>query len=246
MGIQFPNESTEYRVARDRLLTQEIELRRQLESVAAARRALPAGGVVTQDYVFDALDDAGQPAKVKLSQLFGEHDTLMLYNYMFPRHQGDARPPATRGELGQLPKLEQPCPSCTGLIDQLDAALPHFNAGGGNFAVVAKAPLERVLMVARERGWRHVRLLSSASNSFKRDYNAEDADGQQLPLMTVFKRDRDGTIRLFWASELDVAPTDPGQDPRGLGTLDLFWNMFDLTPNGRPDFNEQLEYGCCG
>jgi len=247
MSIRFPNESAAYRAARDQLLEQEIELRRQMEAVAVARRALPEGGAVPQDYEFEAVDDRGRPTKVKLSQLFKPgNDTLMIYNYMFPRHKADTRKPATHGQLGQLPALDQPCPSCTGLIDQLDAALPHFEAGGGNFVVVAKAPIERVQIVARERGWRNVRLLSSANNSFKRDYNAEDAEGQQQPLMTVFKRDPDGTIRLFWASELDVAPTDPGQDPRGLGTLDLFWNMFDLTPRGRPDFNEQLEYECCG
>jgi predicted dithiol-disulfide oxidoreductase (DUF899 family) len=63
--------------------------------------------------------------------------------------------------------------------------------------------------------------------------------------MTVFKRDPDGTIRLFWASELGFAPTDPGQEPRALGPLEPFWNMFDLTPGGRPDFREQLQYDCC-
>ena len=52
MGITFPGESAEYRAARDRLLEQEIELRRAMEAVAAARRALPPGGVVPEDYVF--------------------------------------------------------------------------------------------------------------------------------------------------------------------------------------------------
>ena len=38
MGIKFPGESLEYRAARERLLEQEIELRRAMETVAAARR----------------------------------------------------------------------------------------------------------------------------------------------------------------------------------------------------------------
>ena len=40
MRTMFPGESAEYRAARDRLLAQEIELRRTMEAVAAARREL--------------------------------------------------------------------------------------------------------------------------------------------------------------------------------------------------------------
>jgi predicted dithiol-disulfide oxidoreductase (DUF899 family) len=68
--------------------------------------------------------------------------------------------------------------------------------------VVAKAPIERVAAFARDKGWKHIRLLSAAHNTFKRDYHGEDADGQQVPIMTVFKRWPDGAIRLHWASEL--------------------------------------------
>jgi predicted dithiol-disulfide oxidoreductase (DUF899 family) len=50
-------------------------------------------------------------------------------------------------------------------------------------------------------------------------------------------------IRHFWSSELFYAPTDSGQDPRHVGTLEPLWNLFDLTPEGRPaDWNEQLSY----
>jgi predicted dithiol-disulfide oxidoreductase (DUF899 family) len=246
MSVTFPNESPSYRAARSALLEQEIALRRQMEAVAVARRALPMGGEAPQDYVFDGLGPTDQPAKVKLSELFRPGtDTLLIYHYMFPRYKTDTREAASSGETARLPKAEQPCPSCTALLDQLDAAVPHFEAGGGNFAIVAKASLDRLLGVARDRGWRHSRLLSAANNTFKRDYNSEDAEGQQDAFMTVFKRERDGAIRFFWASELNSAPRDPGQDPRALGPLEPFWNMFDLTPAGRPDFQEQLQYDCC-
>jgi predicted dithiol-disulfide oxidoreductase (DUF899 family) len=246
MGVTFPNESSEYRRARDALLQQEIALRRQMEAVAAARRALPPGCEVPEDYVFDGLGADGKPAKIKLSQLFRDGtDTLLIYNYMFPRYRADSREAAASGETARLPKEEQPCPSCTALIDQLDAATPHFEAGGGNFVVAAKTSLDRLLGVARDRSWRHLRLISSANNNFRRDYHGEDSEGQQQPVMTVFKRNADGSIRFFWASELMFAPTDPGQDPRPLGTLEPFWNMFDLTPGGRPDFYEQMQYDCC-
>jgi predicted dithiol-disulfide oxidoreductase (DUF899 family) len=244
--MRFPNESAEYRSARDALLRQEIELRRQMEAVAVARRQLPQGAAVPEDYVFDGLGADGASARIKLSELFRPGtNSLLLYGYMFPRYKNDSRPAARSGETAKLPLSEQPCPSCTGLIDQLDAAAPHFEAGGGNFAVVAKAPLERLLGVGRDRNWRHVRLLSAAHNTFKRDYHAEDEDGQQIPMLTVFKRDPDGVIRFFWASELCFAPSDPGQDHRATGTLEPFWNMFDFTPDGRPNFDEQMQYDCC-
>ena len=51
-GVRFPNESGEYRHARDMLLAEEIELRRHIERVAEQRRALPPGGMVSKDYRF--------------------------------------------------------------------------------------------------------------------------------------------------------------------------------------------------
>lgn len=241
--ITFPNESARYRTAREKLLQKEIELRRAMEAVAVARRGLPPGGLVSQDYVFDALDADGRSTKTKLSELFAAgKDSLILYNMMFPRHPQEARDVATSGETAKLKRQDQPCPSCTALLDQFDGAVGHLEAAGFNFAVVAKTTLENLVTLGRDRGWRNMRLVSSAANSFKRDYNAEDAGGAQIPLLSVFHRDGDG-IRHFWSSELDLAPTDPGQDPRGLGTCETLWNLMDFTPEGRPNWNEQLQYG---
>jgi predicted dithiol-disulfide oxidoreductase (DUF899 family) len=242
MEITFPNESAEYREARRALLQREIALRREMESVARDVRSLPPGGKVPEDYVFDGLDAKGNPAKIRLSALFRENtDTLFLYHFMFPRHKDDDRPKATSGPMAALPIEAGPCPSCTAFLDQLDGAIPHVEAAGANFAAVAKAPLDRVIAFARDRGWRHLRLLSAANNRFKRDYHGEDEQGQQVPMLTVFHRSGDG-IRMSWASEMFYAPTDPGQDPRHNGTLEPLWTLFDLTPGGRPDFAEQIEY----
>ena len=67
MDITFPGESSEYRAARQRLLEQEIELRRAMERVAAARRALPPGGGVSEDYVFQGAGADGAPTDLRLS-----------------------------------------------------------------------------------------------------------------------------------------------------------------------------------
>jgi predicted dithiol-disulfide oxidoreductase (DUF899 family) len=240
----FPGETPEYRKARDQLLLREIELRREMESVAESRRALPPGGIVAEDYLFDELDDSGTVTQVKLSELFGAgKDSLAIYNFMFPRHSGDHRPGPQHGESAKLPIEESPCPSCTALIDQLDGAEPHV-AAHASLVVVAKTSIDRLAMFGRERGWRNIRLLSSSGNTFARDYNGE-VDGQQMPMMNVFRRDGD-LIRHFWGSELLYATTDPNQDPRHLGTVEPAWNLFDLMPNGRGvDWDEQLDYNCC-
>ncbi len=242
MGIAFPGESAEYRAARDQLLEQEIELRRAMEAVAETRRRLPPGGVVPEDYVFQGRGAEGRPTDVRLSDLFEPgKGSLAIYSFMFPRDPGDERPGPETGQTALLPLVEGPCPSCVAFLDQLDGMALH--AGQlVNFAVVAKAPLPRVLTFGDERGWRHLRLLSSAANSYNRDYFAETADGHQRPMLNVFHREGD-TVRHFWGSELFYAPTDPGQDPRHVGTLEPSWNLLDLTPEGRPAvWDEQLRY----
>jgi predicted dithiol-disulfide oxidoreductase (DUF899 family) len=231
MNVTFPGESSEYRDARNRLLEQEIDLRRAMEAVAAARRALPPGGVVPEDYVFRGLGADGRPTDVRLSELFAPgKPSLVIYHFMFPRDPGDDRPGAKDG----------PCPSCVALLDQLDGMVEHAEQHV-SFAVVAQAPLEQVLAFAEERGWRRLRLVSSAGTTFKRDYLAETLAGHQRPMLTVFHRDGD-TIRHFWSSEIFYAPTEPGQETRHVGTLEPLWNLFDFTPEGRPDWDEQLSY----
>jgi predicted dithiol-disulfide oxidoreductase (DUF899 family) len=240
--MHFPNESAEYRAARDRLLEKEKELRRAMEDVAVARRALPKGGLVPRDYVFDGLGSDGEPVKIKLSELFAPgKDTLIVYNMMFPRHPNDTRETAESGATAKLAIKDQPCPSCTALLDQFDGAVGHLEAAGFNFAVVAKTALDNVLGLGRDRGWKNMRLLSSGDNGFKRDYQAEADDGSQVPMLSVFQRDADG-IRHFWSSELGAEPPEPGQDPRAIGTTEPLWNLMDFTPGGRPDFQEQLQY----
>jgi predicted dithiol-disulfide oxidoreductase (DUF899 family) len=228
MGVRFPGESAEYRAARDRLLEQEAEMRRAVEAVAAARRALPPGGAVAEDYVFQGEGPDGAPTDVRLSQLFAPgKDTLVIYSMMFPR----------------APDEDLPCPSCTQFLDAFDGVVEHASQRL-NVVVVAKAALPRLLAHADDRGWRHLRLLSCGATTYNHDYHGETADGsQQLPMLNVFRRDGD-TIRHFWGSELLYEPSDPGQDPRHAETIDPLWNLFDFAPEGRgTDWYPSLSYG---
>jgi predicted dithiol-disulfide oxidoreductase (DUF899 family) len=242
MGIAFPGESREYRAARDRLLDQEVELRRAMEAVAAARRELPRGGRAPCDYGFEGAGADGAPIEVRLSELFAPaKDSLLIYSFMFPRDPDDLTPGPTTGQTALLPLAEGPCPTCAAFIDQLEGAVDHLSQHV-NLAIVAKTSLARLLAFAEERGWRRLRFLSSATNTYNVDYHAETPEGAQRPMLTVFHRDADA-IRHFWSSELFYAPTEPGQDPRHVGTLEPLWNLLDLTPEGRPrDWAEQLNY----
>src|SRR5215218_3454694 len=86
VSLTFPGESAQYRTARDRLLAQEVELRRATEAVAAARRALPPGGVVAEDYALHGAGPDGTPVEVRFSELFSPgKGALVVYSMMFPR-----------------------------------------------------------------------------------------------------------------------------------------------------------------
>ena len=221
---RFPNETAEYRRARNRLLKAEIALREQVESVAALRRKLPVGGVIPEDYLFEEPVDVMGTRRVRFSELFGQgKDTLILYSYMYG------------------PAMAQPCPMCTSIIDSLDGAAVHVSQRA-NIAVVAKSPLPRILTFARERGWRHLKFLSSAGSSYNHDYFGEDAEGRQQPALNVFVK-RNGKVRHYWGSELMFVKAGKGQHPRHVDMIWPLWNLLDLTPEGRgSDWYPKLGY----
>ncbi len=212
--ISLPNESAEYREARNVLLAAEVELREKIEAVAALRRALPAGGLA-QDYTFDSTD-----GPVQLSDLFTAGKTsLILYSLMYA--DGDAKP----------------CPMCTTYADGADGMAPQIGART-NFALVARAPLAQLSKLAAERGWDNLRLLSAANNSYATDYHSETPDGAQLPMVNVFQKTADG-IRHFWTSEMFFTPSN--WDPRHVDMLWPLWHYLDLTPEGRGDWRPSLD-----
>jgi predicted dithiol-disulfide oxidoreductase (DUF899 family) len=212
----FPNETSEYRQARNRLLSEEIELRRKNEQVAALRRSLPAGGGIPEDYAFE-----GANGVVRLSQLFGDKDTLVLYSMMFG------------------PQRERACPMCTAMLTSWDGTARNLRERVA-VAVTARSPIERLLDFKRERGWQNLQIYSDAKGDYTRSYVSADDD--DVPGLTVFTR-RDGAIRHFWSGEMSGEMADPDQDPRGAPDLDPLWTILDLTPGGRGStWYPKLEY----
>jgi predicted dithiol-disulfide oxidoreductase (DUF899 family) len=217
--VRFPNESAEYRRARDVLREAEIALRRQVETTARLRRGLPLGGEVPEDYVFQEGDDA---RSVRLSELFAGKLTLIAYSFMFG------------------PAMDHACPNCTSILDGLDGQAQHVSQRT-SLVVIAKSPIARIRAFAKERGWRGLRLLSSATNRYNLDYHGEDAKGEQMATLNVFTRKGDAVHHAF-ATEMQYAPFDPGQDPRHVDSIWPLWNLLDFTPDGRGDDHPKLQY----
>ncbi len=215
-AVRFPNESPDYRRARNALLAEEIELRRQIERVAVQRRALPPGGAVTKDYRFE-----GEKGPVTFADLFGDKQTLAIYSFMFG------------------PQRKQPCPMCSSLMAAWDGEALDV-AQRISLVMVARSPIDRLLALKKERGWRHLRIYSDTSGDYTRDYvSPDDADE---PGFSIFSR-RDGSIRHFWTGEMFAGTADPGQDPRGAPDLMPLWTILDCTPEGRgADWYPKLNY----
>jgi len=205
--LRYPNETREYREARDRLLKDEQELVDKVKALAAKRRQLPRGGQLKQDYVFQWANDGKLGESVKFSELFAGKNTLLLYSFMFG------------------PGWDKPCPSCTSLVDGFDRSWYQVNRDAA-FVAIAKAPPDRINAWAKRRGWSQIPLVSGLSSTYQADYRCQgESDDMQLPVMHVFRR-QDGGIFHFWGTELSANHVD---------TVWPYWNLMDFTPEGRPD-----------
>ena len=71
---------------------------------------------------------------MKFSELFADKDTLLLYSFMFG------------------PNWDNPCPSCTSLVDGFDRTWYQV-AHDASFVAIAKAPADRINAWAKQRGW---------------------------------------------------------------------------------------------
>jgi predicted dithiol-disulfide oxidoreductase (DUF899 family) len=216
----YPGDSPERVAAATALLTEEIELRRHIERVAALRRALPPGG---EPPPYALVDEDGRT--IGLADLFGPHDMLVTYFWMY----GPDRP--------------RPCPMCTSFLGALDVPSRDLSERVA-VAVLGRSPVARQLAFARERGWRFLEFYQ-VGDDFAHDYRGLVPDGKgselEMPALDVWVR-RDGRVRHFWASQLG-GTQDPGQDPRGSPDPTPLWNILDLTPGGRgTDWYPKLDY----
>ena len=202
---RYPNESQDYRDARDALLKGEQELIDKTKAVAAKRRQLPLGGQLKEDYVFQRANDGQVGERVNFSALFGDKNTLLLYSFMFG------------------PNWDRPCLSCTSLMDGFDRSAYQVTRDAA-FAGIAKAQPERINAWAKERGWSQIALLSGHGSPFQADYKCQDPknDDMQWPVMLCFTK-RDGKIFLFWATEL------PGNH---VDTVWPYWNLWTSQRKG--------------
>lgn len=221
---QYPGESAEYRSARDALLTAEIELRRQVEAVAAQRRALPFGGKLKEDYLFTDASLGGSGAQVKFSDLFEDgKSSLLAYSFMYG------------------PNAQVPCPLCTSMLDGLNGNDPHIRQRI-NVAIIAKTSPDKIRAFAESRGWNNLRLLSSGGTTYNSDYQGELSDDMQMPLANVFTKRSDGIYHTY-GSELLYGPDEEDQGARHIDSMWPLWNVFDLTPEGRgTDWLPKIKY----
>jgi predicted dithiol-disulfide oxidoreductase (DUF899 family) len=215
----FPGESAEYRKARETLLAEEIEFRRHMTRLAEQRRALPPGPVIAKNYRFKDANGA----ETGLKELFGDHDTLVTYFWMYG------------------PQRERPCPMCTNWLGAVNGNAADIKQRVA-LKILGRSPVERQLAFATERGWRHLDFVQTVGDDYAQDLGVLTPEGFEYPALIVYRRDGD-IVRLFWASEMTKDMADPGQDPRNAPDIASLWSVLDLTPGGRgTDWYPKLSY----
>jgi predicted dithiol-disulfide oxidoreductase (DUF899 family) len=170
--------------------------------------------------------------------LFGDHPSILLYSFMYG------------------PERDEPCNGCTHTLDGWDGSVFHSDQRFPTY-VVAKSPIARLEALARKRGWRHMKLLSTVGNDYSHHYfgdtskfgptmrterGYEPARNWDQPMYNVFSKDADGTVHHFWGNELLYVQEEPGQNHRAGDLVDPVWGLLDMSPEGRGDFFPALTY----
>jgi predicted dithiol-disulfide oxidoreductase (DUF899 family) len=204
--------------ARKHLLAKEKELTRAADTLAAERRALPMVRI-DKSYTFDSLE-----GPVTLLDLFNEQRQLIVYHFMFE------------------PTWDEGCKSCSYFADNFTGAVIHLPARDTAFAVVSRAPIDKLHPFQQRMGWRF-RWVSSFGGEFNYDFHVTLDDGagsteynytdaaalkqagkvwmDELPGLSVFLRDGDTVYHTYSTYQ------------RGLDHLINTYNYLDLTPLGR-------------
>jgi predicted dithiol-disulfide oxidoreductase (DUF899 family) len=194
----------EWRAARDALLRKEKEATRARDVLAAERRRLPMV-LIEKDYILD-----GPNGKSSLLDLFEGRRQLIVYNFMFG------------------PNQDAGCDGCSMFVDQI-GHLAHLHARDTSFALVSRAPIEKIEPYRKRMGWS-----IPWYSSFESDFNVDQGvspeepqigayqDGENFGL-SVFFRDGDRVYRTYFTTR------------RGVEALGSVWTFLDLTPLGRQE-----------
>jgi predicted dithiol-disulfide oxidoreductase (DUF899 family) len=195
---------TEWQAAHDALLAKEKEATRARDTLAAERRRLPRVRI-EKDYAL-----AGPEGEVALPDLFEGRSQLLLYHFMFG------------------PNQDAGCDGCSMFVDQV-GHLAHLHARDTSFAVVSRAPIEKIAAYKERMGWTFP-WVSSFSSDFNVDFGVGPGkpqegvyqDGETFGL-SVFLRDGDEVYRTYFTTA------------RGVEALGSVWTLLDLTPLGRQE-----------
>lgn len=215
----FPGESAEFSKARTELLAEEIEFRRHMTRLTRQRMALPQGPLIAKDYRFE--DANGR--NVSLADLFGEHDTLITYFWMYG------------------PQRARPCPMCTNWLGGVNGNAVDIKQRAA-LKIIGRSPVERQTAFALERGWQHLDFVQTIGDDYARDLELINPDGTENASLIVYRK-QGNDVRLFYAAEMPVDAADPGEDPRTAPDIAPLWSLLDLTPAGRDgDWYPKLSY----
>jgi predicted dithiol-disulfide oxidoreductase (DUF899 family) len=195
---------TEWQAAHEALLAKEKEATRARDALAAERRRLPRVRI-EKDYAF-----AGPEGAVTLPDLFAGRSQLLLYHFMFG------------------PNQDAGCDGCSMFVDQV-GHLAHLHARDTSFAVVSRAPIEKIAAYKERMGWTFPWV-----SSFSSDFNVDFGVGPETPQegvyqdgetfgLSVFLRDGDDVYRTYFTTA------------RGVEALGSVWTLLDLTPLGRQE-----------
>ena len=187
---RFASESADYAKAREALLAEELEVRRHLGRLAKQNRELPAGPEMPRSWKFGGPNGGD----VMLADMFGSHDTLVLYHWMFG------------------PERKRSCPMCTNLLGPLAANAADLKQHVA-LAVVSRSRVERMVAFGIERGWRDLPYYEAIGDEFSIAIGGYDPEKKaEVPVLMVLKKQAE-SVRLHWMGETNLDMARSGRRP---------------------------------
>ena len=195
---------SERQAAREALLAKEKDATRGRDALAAERRRLPRV-LVEKEYVLE-----GPNGKVTLLDLFEGRRQLLLYNFMFGPNQ----------DVG--------CDGCSMFVDQV-GHLAHLHARDTSFALVSRAPIEKIEPYRKRMGW-----TIPWYSAFESDFNVDQGVSPQEPQVGEYQDGETFMLSVFFSDGGRVYRTY-STTGRGVEALGSVWTFLDLTPLGRQE-----------